>query len=787
MGCCCSAKAIDPNEAIAAVREEAPEVLVENEEFHYAFAFTRDQVYLTNVRILIKDKQGFTGSSVSWKTIPYSSIKAFYIETAGNLDLDVEMGFWPSGISQGEFDRYKPQPSQAIEIKFKKSGGVDLYALQRLMNQKIFCPEDSKPIEVAPQPEGMDTDGKFSKFVDLLGGDARAIDPKMMEEQLRVDPPILLPEEVVDMAFKCGRDTTCLTSKRVLRIDVKGISGKRVRYQSLLWPCMKAFEVATPGYMIDRDCELTIWTSISHCDENKFKMDIRSASCDILAIQRYFADKILGQDEDPPSDQAVNNAGQEDTGGGWQAWLAGDSRQIDAVEANRKFHEDVHILQGSETCEMAFKAARDMMLFTTKRLIRIDPQGITGKKVSYTSLPWKCIQAFGLQSPGAWLDKDSEMLIWTDIFHDFHTESEEQGSGDDSNEVTIYIADPGLSHFSVDFQKDKVDLPAIGRYIASRCAKLGSQTSMPSKPMQSGLLKPSDPGMMEKFLGWLTSDYKQVDPDEMDQKLHGDCSMLLPDEKVQMAFCCGRDTAILTTHRAMKIDKQGFTGTKVLYLSLPYTKLKAYEVESAGSWDLDSKMTLTIKAPWYNKEVGPGLNIEFGKGRCDIIALSKYISAQVIGNADGTSTVVRQMLPPQPEGMVGNFMSWLGDDYKQISKEEALQKFTSDPPIMLEDETIDLAFKCGRDFILFTTKRYMRIDTQGWSGQRVAYQSLPFKSLMCFLVTGAASHPFDQDAEIQLFTDAGTRSIDVKKNQGDIMAVYTFLNKKCMMDKVTGV
>ena len=106
-----------------------------------------------------------------------------------------------------------------------------------------------------------------------------------------------------------------------------------------------------------------------------------------------------------------------------------------------------------------------------------------------------------------------------------------------------------------------------------------------------------DPGMIEGFINWLGDDYRVCDPAELDEKLHGEVSFLLPDEAVQMGFICGRDTIILTTHRAMKIDKKGFTGKKVLYLSLPWSKIKKYQVRSAGSWDLDAEMELTIKAP----------------------------------------------------------------------------------------------------------------------------------------------------------------------------------------------
>jgi len=613
----------------------------------------------------------------------------------------------------------------------------------------------------------------MSSFMDVLGGDAKAIDPKIVEKQLKVDPPILLADEEVDMAFKCGRDTVALTKCRVLVMDVKGLTGKRVNYMTYLWSSFKAFSTETCGSFFDRDSEIKFWTSISHTNQNKFGMDLRNSSTDIVAIQRYLSDMILGQDEAPPSAQASAAEGQVDAGGGWQAWL-GDSRQVDAVEANRTFHEKQPILQGSETCEMAFKAHRDMILFTTKRIVLIDPQSL-GKKVSYTSVPWGSVQAFAVCSPGSFLDKDSEMMIWTDIFYDDHTEGED--------DKTTWVADPGLSEISVNFQKDKVDLQAIGRYLASRCSKLGSKSSVPGGVVEKGLLSTRDPGLLEGFISFLGSDYRQVDPNEMDAKLQNDCCMGLPDEKVQAAFVCGRDTVLLTTHRALKIDVQGFTGKSVLYLSLPWTKVKDYMVESAGSWDMDAKMCLYIKSAWYNREHGPGLEIDFSKGRSDTVAIQKFISEQVIGNADGTSALPREILSEQPEGAIGSFLSWLGDDNKQIPREEATEKFKSDPAILLPDEDVDIAFKCGRDYILFTTKRYIRVDVQGWTGKKVAYWSTPYKAVPCFEVTGAAANPFDQDAEIKLNKDIGTAAFDVKKNQGDIMSVYTFLNKKCVLDR----
>ena len=59
----------------------------------------------------------------------------------------------------------------------------------------------------------------------------------------------------------------------------------------------------------------------------------------------------------------------------------------------------------------SFKTIRDGVVFTTKRIFAINVQGITGKKVDYTSLPYSKIQAFSVETAGV-LDLDSELEVW---------------------------------------------------------------------------------------------------------------------------------------------------------------------------------------------------------------------------------------------------------------------------------------------------------------------------------------------------------------------------------------
>ncbi|MDR2771292.1 MAG: PH domain-containing protein [Clostridiales Family XIII bacterium] len=58
-----------------------------------------------------------------------------------------------------------------------------------------------------------------------------------------------------------------------------------------------------------------------------------------------------------------------------------------------------------------FRGMRDGVVFTDKRIIAINVQGITGKKKDFTSLPYSKIQAFSVETAGV-LDLDSELELW---------------------------------------------------------------------------------------------------------------------------------------------------------------------------------------------------------------------------------------------------------------------------------------------------------------------------------------------------------------------------------------
>ncbi len=60
----------------------------------------------------------------------------------------------------------------------------------------------------------------------------------------------------------------------------------------------------------------------------------------------------------------------------------------------------------------AFKTIRDQLIFTNKRIIAIDIQGLTGTRKSFASMPYSKIEFFTIQTPGfGELISDSELIL----------------------------------------------------------------------------------------------------------------------------------------------------------------------------------------------------------------------------------------------------------------------------------------------------------------------------------------------------------------------------------------
>ncbi len=82
------------------------------------------------------------------------------------------------------------------------------------------------------------------------------------------------------------------------------------------------------------------------------------------------------------------------------------------IDPNEIRSEVTGLMIDGEEVEFAFKTVRDQLVFTNKRIISIDVQGLTGKRKSFATMPYSKIQYFSIQTPGFMeLFPDSELFI----------------------------------------------------------------------------------------------------------------------------------------------------------------------------------------------------------------------------------------------------------------------------------------------------------------------------------------------------------------------------------------
>ena len=74
--------------------------------------------------------------------------------------------------------------------------------------------------------------------------------------------------------------------------------------------------------------------------------------------------------------------------------------------------KDIHpLLIAGEQAVGVYKGIRDYVVFTDKRVIAVNVQGVTGKKKDFTSLPYSKISAFSVETSGVF-DLDSELEMY---------------------------------------------------------------------------------------------------------------------------------------------------------------------------------------------------------------------------------------------------------------------------------------------------------------------------------------------------------------------------------------
>lgn len=122
-------------------------------------------------------------------------------------------------------------------------------------------------------------------------------------------------------------------------------------------------------------------------------------------------------------------------------------------------------------------------------------------------------------------------------------------------------------------------------------------------------------GLFDALLG----NASEIDKDKLESEF---AALLISGEKIEHAYKLFRDLIVLTNKRLVLVDKQGLTGKKKEYLSIPYGSVTKFSKESAGRFDMDAEIKL-----WVRGDATP-LVLEFRKDKNihDIYrVLSSYI------------------------------------------------------------------------------------------------------------------------------------------------------------------
>lgn len=141
-------------------------------------------------------------------------------------------------------------------------------------------------------------------------------------------------------------------------------------------------------------------------------------------------------------------------------------------------------------------------IFTDKRVLNVDVQGVFGKKVEFVSFPWRSFSGFSVETAGQYFDRDTEINLYTNIV--------------------------GFGVLHQDFRKQAADIFGIQKYLSNRI--LGPDVApVADVDKRAGHVDP-------KTNWWFRDNQRPLDAKEMDKYYHESVPLLQSSEKVEMAF-----------------------------------------------------------------------------------------------------------------------------------------------------------------------------------------------------------------------------------------------------------
>ncbi len=124
--------------------------------------------------------------------------------------------------------------------------------------------------------------GLFSALI----GNAGAVS---QEELTKKYGQLLIDTEEIELGFKLIRDTFIFTNKRLILVDVHGVTGSKTEYKSINYKTITRFSIETAG-TFELDAELKIWVSSEELPSIKKQF---SKAVNVYEVQKVLAQHVL--------------------------------------------------------------------------------------------------------------------------------------------------------------------------------------------------------------------------------------------------------------------------------------------------------------------------------------------------------------------------------------------------------------------------------------------------------------------------------------------------------------
>jgi hypothetical protein len=123
------------------------------------------------------------------------------------------------------------------------------------------------------------------------------------------------------------------------------------------------------------------------------------------------------------------------------------------------------------------------------------------------------------------------------------------------------------------------------------------------------------------LLDGLMGNASEVEPERIEGEF---ARVMAPGERIEKAYLLVRNLFVFTNKRLLLVDKQGLTGNKIEYYSLPYRSITHFSMETAGNFDLDAELKI-----WISRSPAP-IQKQFNK-KLDIYEVQSVLAGYVLG------------------------------------------------------------------------------------------------------------------------------------------------------------